>query len=232
MPYLIVDVETNGMQDFRLPADDPSQPYIASLAFLFVGDDMKIEREFNCLIKPDGWSMTPETTAINGLTDAQLEAEGIPIAEALKVFSGGVSEGRIVVGHNVAFDLKCVRGSLRRSGLPDLFEITRNICTMRALTDVCKIPPNGNRGGYKWPKLSEAAVFFGFPQMGDHSASADATVCYLLLRKMHELGIVPKPEVHYAKEAPAKPASEASRANLRKALEKSAAQLRVENEDF
>lgn len=232
MSYLVIDVETSGLSDFKLPADHPSQPYIAAFAALFVSDSFELEREYSALIKPDGWSMSKEAADLTGLTDEKLAAEGIPIAEVLAVFTSAVQEGRIVVAHNCQFDLKCLRGSLRRLDLPDLFEITRNICTMRALTDVCKIPPNGNRGGYKWPKLSEAAVFFGFPQMGDHSASADATVCYLLLRKMHELGIVPKPEVHYAKEAPAKPTSEASRANLRKVLEKSAAQLRVENEDF
>ena len=31
--------------------------------------------------------------------------------------------------------------------MDDKFEQTPNICTMRSMTNICKIPPRGNRGG-------------------------------------------------------------------------------------
>ena len=200
--YLVVDVETSGLPNYKLPADDPAQPYIASFAAIFVDPALEIEREYAVLIKPDGWAMDAQVTAVNGLTTERLLAEGVPIADALAVYAGAIDDGRVIVAHNAQFDCKCLRGAFRRLGLSDRFQITRNICTMRALTDVCRIPPTGNRGGYKFPKLSEAAVHFHFDLLGDHTALADARVCLQLFRKMHELGVVPEAKVHLAKEKP------------------------------
>src|SRR6185437_3836795 len=200
--YLIIDCETSGLPNFKLPADDPAQPRVATFAAIFVDADLQIEREYSVLIKPDGWVLEPGAAAVNGLTMEGLAAEGVPILEALDVYLAAIRAGRVVVAHNAQFDCKCMRGEFRRLGLPDLFEITRNICTMRALTDVCRIPPNGGRGGYKFPKLSEACVHFGFDLLGDHSALNDARACLQLFRKMRELGVVPEAKIHLAKRPP------------------------------
>jgi DNA polymerase-3 subunit epsilon len=201
--YLVVDCETSGLPQFKLPADDPLQPYIASFAAIFVNAELEVEREYYALIKPDGWVMSPEVTAINGLTTERLMAEGVPITEALEIYTVAIDDGRVIVAHNAQFDCKMLRGSLRRLSIPDRFELTRNICTMRGLTDVCRIPPAGGRGGYKFPKLSEACVHFGFEDLGDHTALADARACLSLFRKMRELGVVPEAKVHFAKTPPA-----------------------------
>ena len=197
--YLIIDCETSGLPNFKLPADDPAQPRVATFAAIFVDADLQVEREYSTLIKPDGWVLEPGAAAVNGLTMERLFAEGVPIQQTLDLYAGAIRDGRVVVAHNAQFDCKCMRGEFRRLGLSDLFEQTRNICTMRALTDVCRIPPNGGRGGYKFPKLSEACVYFGFDLLGDHSALNDARACLQLFRKMHELGVVPEAKVHLAK---------------------------------
>lgn len=225
MKYLVIDTEGSGLFDYKQPADAPGQPRLASFSAIFVADDMGLEREYNAFVKPDGWTMPPEATKINGLTNEFLEANGVPVIEVLEVYRAAVAEGRVVVAHNSQHDSKQLRAEFRRAGLPDLFEQTPNICTMRALTDICKIPPNGNRGGYKWPKLSEACVFFHLPEFGDHSAKNDALACYMLLRKMAELKIIPEPAVHYAKEKPVAVGTPAHRVNLRTALEKSVHQI-------
>lgn len=205
--YIVNDCETTGLMNFKLPADDPTQPRIASLAMILVDADLKIEQEHPCFIKPDGWELSEEIKKLTGLTMEKLEAEGIPIVDALKIYADGIKAGRISVSHNHQFDGKMIRGEFRRAGLDDLFEQTRNICTMRALTSVCKIPPNGNRGGYKFPKLSEACVFFGMQEFGDHSSLNDARAVVGLMQEMCKRGIpLPEAEVHYAKEDhPAKP---------------------------
>lgn len=215
--YLVTDTEGTGPFRYDQPADAPGQPRLASFSALYVADDMSLEREYHAFVKPDGWTMPAEATKINGLTTEFLEANGVPVAEVLEVYRAAVAEGRVVVAHNVQHDSKQLRAEFRRVGLPDMFEQTPNICTMRTLTDVCKIPPKGNRGGYKWPSLSEACVFFHFPNFGDHSAKNDAMACYMLLRKMAELKVIPEPAVHYAKEKPV-----AKQMPLREALEKSA----------
>lgn len=202
--YLIIDCETSGLPNFKLPADDPAQPRVATFAAIFVDADLQIEREYSVLIKPDGWVLEPDAAAVNGLSMDCLTAEGVPISEVLDLYATAIVEvppegGRVIVAHNAQFDCKCLRGELRRAGRDDLFQITRNICTMRALTDVCRIPPNGGRGGYKFPKLSEACVHFGFDLLGDHSALNDARACLQLFRKMRELDVVPEAKIHLAK---------------------------------
>lgn len=200
MAYLVCDTETTGLMNFKLPADDPSQPRIASLAMIFVDDDLNVEAEHACFIRPDGWELSEEIKKLTGLTMEKLETEGIPIVEALAIYTKGIEEKRISVAHNHAFDGKMIRGEYRRAGLPDLFEQTPNLCTMRTLTDVCKIPPNGNRGGYKFPKLSEACVFFGMEEYGDHSSLNDARAVLGLMREMRKRSIpFPEARVHYAR---------------------------------
>jgi DNA polymerase III epsilon subunit-like protein len=201
--YLIIDTETSGVFDFKRPADDPDQPRLAELVMIFVDKDLVVEQEYQAYIRPDGWEMSPGASAVNKLTTEMLMEKGVPIDEVLDGFCMAVKdEGRVVVAHNAQFDLKQMRAELRRAGRDDLFHQTRNICTMRALTDVCKIPPSSGRGGYKFPKLSEACVFFNFDQFGDHTALNDARATLALFRKMREIGKIIEPKVHLAKEKP------------------------------
>jgi DNA polymerase III epsilon subunit-like protein len=209
--YAIIDTEGSGLFRYKdekgvpVPADAEGQPRLAELVMIFCNDKLEVTAEYQAYIKPDGWEMSPGATAVNKLTTELLMQKGIPIAEALSVYTSAIlDESRIIVAHNAQHDCKQIRAELRRAGLDDLFEKTRNICTMRALTDVCRIPPNGGRGGFRFPKLSEACVHFGFNELGDHTALADARACLQLFRKMHELGVVPEAKVHLAKNPPAK----------------------------
>lgn len=211
--YAVIDTEGSGLFRYKdeagrpVPADADGQPRLAELVMIFADADLKIEREYQTYIKPEGWEMAAGATAVNGLTTEFLLANGVPVVEALTVYSEAILDGRVIVAHNAQHDAKQLRAELRRAGMPDLFEQTPNICTMRGLTEVCKIPPNGGRGGYKWPKLSEACVQFGFPILGDHSALNDAKACLQLLGKMIELGACPEPQVHLAKNPPEKTAA-------------------------
>ena len=87
MPYLVFDTETTGLPDWRQPADAPGQPRLASFALLCVDDDLEIERREYGLVLPDGWEMPAEATAINGLTNERLHAEGLPISHVMNMFN-------------------------------------------------------------------------------------------------------------------------------------------------
>lgn len=197
--YIVVDTEGTGLFDYKQPADADGQPRLASLTMIYVDADLKEERQFSVFIRPDGWKMTEGATKVNGLTDEFLNEHGIPVVEALNEYSGAIDNGRITVAHNVSHDAKSLRAELRRAGMDDRFERAPNICTMRAMTDICKIPPKGNRGGYKWPALSEALLFIGEADLGDHSAANDARGALALLRYLKKTGNLPEPAVHYAK---------------------------------
>lgn len=199
MKYLILDSENTGLFDYKKPADAEGQPRLASLAMIFVDENLAIEREQLFLVKPDGWVMPKEAEAINGLSTEYLMANGSPIRDALLAFALAIDAGYVVVAHNCQHDLKGIRAENRRAGLPDLFEQTPNICTMRGLVGTCKIPYANGRGGFKFPKLAEAMEHFKIPQDGAHTAMGDARSALALFRKGMELGVMPEPEVHHAK---------------------------------
>lgn len=198
--YMVLDSESNGLFDYKRPADDDGQPRMASLTIIYCDAEMVEERRYSVFIRPDGWEMTEGATKVNGITTEYLNEHGIPIAEALNEFQGGIDNGYVLVAHNAQHDGKQLRAELRRAGMDDRFEQTPQICTMRAMTDICKIPPRGNRGGYKWPALSEALLFIGETDLGDHTAHNDAEGALKLLRYLKANSALPEAKVYRAKD--------------------------------
>jgi DNA polymerase III subunit epsilon len=199
--YAVFDTEGTGLFDYKQPADAPGQPRMASMAIIYVDENMEIEREYHVFVRPDvnDYTMTEGAQKAHGLTVEFLNEHGVPVTEALTEFTSAIDNGRIMVAHNSQHDMKQLRAELRRAGMRDRFEDSPNICTMRGMTDICKIPPRGGRGGYKWPALSEALLFIGETELGDHSAINDAKGCLQLLRYMKANGLLPEARVHYAK---------------------------------
>lgn len=199
---VVIDTETNAIPDYKLPADHPDQPRLAALGMLYLDRDLKITSQYSALIRPDGWQMTQEATNANGLTDELLAKEGVPVREALVQFSNAITLGCVALAHNVRFDLKIIRGELRRAGMPDLFEQTQNVCLMRSATAVCAIP-SGRGRALKWPSLLEAYTFFyGVAPGGQHTAIGDAYAGVEIMRALFERNALILPAVHYAKEKP------------------------------
>ena len=185
--FLVVDTETNGLFDFSKPADAEGQPRLAHLTMIALYGRAQWSK-VNVYIRPDGWQMTPETTAINGLTDDRLDEFGIPVREALEMYCHYIDRGHVVVAYNADFDLKVLRGELRRAGMDDRYGTTASICTMRACTDICKIPKANGRG-HKFPKLVEAMAHFKLEHKGVHTALGDAQACLDLFLKLRSLGV-------------------------------------------
>lgn len=197
--YVVIDTETNALPDYKLPADAPGQPRLAALAMVFVDSKLGFQSGFNWLVKPDGWSMQPGATAVNGLTDDILHAEGVPVVKVLDHYTAAICADRPVIAFNSRHDCKIMRGELRLAGFHDLFEQTPNWCVMRAAGPVCGL--KNKRGGPKWPRLAEAVEFFGIQQVGQaHTAMADAMMALEVARAMvtkHNVTI--DPQVHYAR---------------------------------
>lgn len=205
-PNAILDTETSGLFDFSKPADAPGQPRLASFALVYVtaAPELAYEGDFHRLIKPDGWHLEPAAASINGLSMERLHDEGVPIAEVLDEYIAAVEAGRVIVAFNSQFDTKVMRAELRLAGRDDLFTRTPNICVMRPLTGVCKIPKKDGRG-FKLPKLSEAMTHFKLPLPDAHTSLGDARAALDLFRVLHSLNLCPAPEVHFAKNRPGEP---------------------------
>jgi DNA polymerase-3 subunit epsilon len=198
MKYAVIDTETSGLFDFSKPADAEGQPRLAHLGMILVGHDLTEERTIEHLVKPDGWRMPDEAAKINGLTTETMMEKGIPIQDVLTSYVQLIDDGYVIVAFNAQYDTKVMRGELRRLGWKDRFENTPNICVMRALVEIVKVPKAKGRG-FKFPKLSEACAHFNLAQDAAHSAMGDARSALELFRKLHELRMVPIPMVHFAK---------------------------------
>lgn len=202
MKVLVIDTETTGLFDFKRPADDVGQPRMASVAMLAFNDagDEEPVSTFERYIRPDGWSMSAEAGAVNGLTDDFLHERGVEVAEALDAYERALDMGYVVVAFNAQFDLKVLRAELRRAGRNDRFDRTPNICVMRPLTDICRIP---GRYGFKWPNLAQACAHFGIVHAKAHDAVGDAWAAARVMQALHRMGQLPEPAVHLAKNRPA-----------------------------
>lgn len=189
--YVVFDTETSGLTDNKLPADHPSQPRLAHLAMVFVTSDLQVEKVEDIYVRPNGWEMQPGATEANGLTTELLLHIGKPVEEALDAYEKAILSGRVMVAYNAQFDLKIMRGELRRAGRPDHFEETPNICLMLAFKRWRNI--------FKGYKLSDACTYFGIPYQRGHEAPADAMMCLEVFRRLKPLGATPDPQVYHSK---------------------------------
>ena len=211
--YLIFDTETTGLPvraargEPPVPADDPRQPRMASFAAIIADETgAEIERH-KFLVKPDGWTMAEfdararadgkvPASEINGLTDEVLNADGVPVGEILALYSGHILGGLTLVAFNSQFDVKVMRGELRRAGMPDLFDQTRHICMMKAQD---AFAPRGlcmSRPGFV--KLAVACEFHGIDLANAHDAMADTEACRALLAISIAAGCLPEPAINYS----------------------------------
>lgn len=215
MIRLFADTETNGLPDFKLPADHPSQPRMVQLAMVLIethDDDLGIPAHtelaaYEGIIKPDGWTVPDDVAAIHGLTTAICEERGVPVREALDRFNSFLDQAAEFLTFGVLFDSKILRGELRRAGLPDRFGEKPEACVMRAATPVCKMPPTNammaaGRKTFKTPKLGEAhQILLGAALENAHDAMADVRGLIRVWAHLHAKGLMPA-----AKARPSDPA--------------------------
>lgn len=206
--YVVFDTETTGLFLFRdketgetVPADDPRQPRMASFAYILADETGEEISRGKHYIKPDGWSIDgTQAGEVNGLTDAFLAENGVPVAEVLDLWNGFIETGLIAAAFNAQFDCKMMRAELRRAARPDRFEETRNTCLMRGLAPykdegLCVV-----RG---FVKLSEACDHFKIVNAAAHDAMGDAEAALAILKILIADDRVIAPQVHYAKETAA-----------------------------
>ena len=119
-----------------------------------------------------------------------MNAEGIDIKIALKLFQSVLELCDFKVAHNINFDNAIVGSEIYRSELFEIdeFKFKPKICTMQSTTNLCQLP--GMRG-YKWPKLIELHQFLfekGFE--GAHDALEDVRAmvrCFFELKDNYDM---------------------------------------------
>jgi len=194
--YLFYDTETTGLPDFKMSAGWGGQPRICQLGAILTDQEGRVKAEANLLIKPEGWTIPAETTAIHGISQADAENYGLPIKTVLAIFSRLVAKSYAVVAHNIRFDLflleiECSRLSSNLN-LPK-----QHLCTMEESREILKLPPTKRMASlgmtkFKNPNLQEAhRHFFGREFEGAHDAMADVRACRDIFFAMKKLAATP-----------------------------------------
>ena len=180
---LFFDVETTGQALHKEPATDPRQPRIVQLAAVLT-DDALVERCSVSLLVNPFIPIPAEVTEIHGISDEDVKNYGVSNLAAMTVLVSMMKRARLVVAHNLDFDILVARSGMWRAYCTDL-PVVEQFCTMKAMVTHCKLP--GYRGDFKWPKLQEAHVHcFGMEFAGDHDALNDVRACIRIFKWLQE----------------------------------------------
>lgn len=196
---LFYDTETSGLPDFRAPSEAPHQPHIIQLAAIVLDEYSNEVRTMNRLIKTDGLILDKKISELTGITQEQLDAEGLEPEKVMAEFSAMAEGVETYIGHNESFDARMVRIMYKKLGLDELaeaWEDRQTFCTMNAAAPIVNLPPTprmlaASFNKPKAPKLEEAYRFFHDGQNfdGAHDALNDvrATISvYYELMKLEE----------------------------------------------
>lgn len=174
---LLLDTETTGLGD---------DAEVVELAVIDCAGVVLLDT----LVRPSG-PVPAEAAAIHGITDAML-ADAPTWSEIHARFCGLV-EGRQVVIYSREFDTRVITQTARRYGLPapqgfDLvLDPGRIHCAMQAYAEF-RGEWSGEKGQYRWQKLSTAAQQQGVTVTNAHRALGDCLMTLGVVRAMASPG--------------------------------------------
>lgn len=187
---IFFDTETTGVpRDYKAPVTDTANwPRIVQISWLVVSGDRRIVRQEDHIVRPVGFVIPAEASAIHGITQEKALRVGEDLRTVMDLFARDLRDDICVVGHNVSFDINVSKCEYVRLGAPDPFVGKSVKCTMQSSTDYCKIP---GYYGYKWPKLDELYVkLFGTHFEDAHNSLADIRATYKCFWRMRDLGLI------------------------------------------
>lgn len=176
MNFLVFDTETTGLPKYFNSSmeDVDNWPRMTQLGFVLITEEGEIIKQFQSLIKPDGWEIPKEKFFIeNNMSTERCEKEGEDVFKVLREFQDTLKLANYKVAHNMSFDRNIVGAEIIRAGISlPLFKFKPEICTMRETTNFVKI--KSHAGSNKWPKLIELHNhLFGYVFDGAHDAMSD-----------------------------------------------------------
>lgn len=188
MSYLIFDTETTGFPSKELPSSHPAQARIIQIAWLVLDEQFKEVSCFKYLVKSEGkWTISQGAQAAHGISQQDCDKYGEQISLIMPLFYAAFMNAKKVVAHNIRFDSQLIdielnnHDTLKGEGLN--WNGPSCVCTMNAMTPICKLPSKSGRAGYKWPKLMEAYEYcFKESFKGAHDALADVRATARVLK--------------------------------------------------
>lgn len=187
--FLIFDTETTGLpkRDNAPVSEVDNWPRVVQIAWQLHDETGELTGNHNVIIRPDGFEIPYSAEKVHGISTERAKTEGIPLDEALALFKHSLDQTKVLVGHNIRFDMNALGAEFIRIGIESSFLELKQVCTMRSSTDHLQLP--GGRGGkFKPPKLMELYEFLFQGQFIEaHNAAADVeatTRCFLELLRL------------------------------------------------
>ncbi|MAY41712.1 MULTISPECIES: 3'-5' exonuclease [unclassified Neptuniibacter] len=170
---LFYDTETTGLPVWKEPSDSEAQPHLVQLGAVLANAETKeVISTLDVIIKPEGWEIPEEVSAIHGITTEHAQAVGVPehLAFEMLIAMAGDAER---VAYNKTFDQRIIRIAAKRYSTEEVQEKWAvkddHHCSMRMAQSII---------GGKNPKLIDAYQHFtGKDLENAHSAMADTLAC-------------------------------------------------------
>jgi DNA polymerase III epsilon subunit-like protein len=175
--YLFFDTETTGLpKNYKASLTDfDNWPRMVQIAWQKYTESGVLLESKVYIIKPEGYTIPKEASAVHGITTERALAEGVDLTSILNEFRLKMTESEFLVAHNISFDEKIVGVEFLRKKIAKIEKKILRIDTMTTATDFCAIP---GKYGYKWPNLTELhQKLFGTGFEGAHDALADVKAC-------------------------------------------------------
>jgi DNA polymerase-3 subunit alpha len=174
--YLIFDTETTGIPHNKTAplTDLDNWPRLVQIAWQLHDEHGGLLSHHNYLVKPDGFDIPFKAEKIHGISTQRALDEGHERKEVLDLFVHDLSKTRVLVGHNIEFDINIIGAELIRTSLDTatLLE-SEKVDTGLVSIEFCQLP-GGIGGRLKMPRLNELHVkLFGESFEDAHDAAYD-----------------------------------------------------------
>lgn len=188
------DCETTGLpaKGAKWDVDFNEFPHIVQLAWSFR------DKERNCIIKPNGWTIPSEVVEIHGITTELAIEKGVSLFEVVNEFISDALSAPLVCAHNIYFDISIIKAEILRglgreyydSKVEYALHKAKRIDTMmKTIRFVDATYPDGRRG--KFPRLEELfAKLFNGETFSAHDALEDVRALKRCLSELVNLDII------------------------------------------
>ena len=181
--------------DLETTAADPEIARIVTGCVVHVGG-AELTRAWTWMVKPDGYEIPAEATAIHGITTAKALADGQPAATVLAEIGYRLREtwgfDRPVVIFNGSYDLTVVDRELRRQAMSPL--------TVGPVVDPFVIDKHVDRYRRGKRTLATMCEHYGCKHDGAHDAAFDAIaaarLAYRIAKSVPAIGETPLARLH------------------------------------
>lgn len=189
--YLVFDATGIGKpKDYKAPFTDTfSWPRLIHLSWIVLNDQFKPIKDYDCIIKPEGFAIDHHVTKFSRLEEEEIEKKGEKVEDVFVEFAKSVESADYLVAHNMNIQENIIAAEYMRKGMHPPHFTTERLCLMQEATFYCKLPSRG--GGYKWPSLQELyTTLFNqkFAPAGNARADVIAAArSFIMLMKRGEL---------------------------------------------